>query len=78
MRKSMRACAVLGLASAVLLLCQGCTMPQVKAWERGNLARPEMSLVADPMEAKVQSHIYHSKEASSVVTAGSGGGCGCN
>lgn len=78
MRDCMHKYGILGLVMAALLLCQGCTMPQVKAWERGNLARTEMSLVADPMEAKVQSHIYHSKEASSVVTAGSGGGCGCN
>lgn len=66
------------LTAAALIALQGCAMPQVKAWERGNMARTEMSLVADPMEAKIQSHIYHSKEASSVVTAGSGGGCGCN
>jgi hypothetical protein len=50
----------------------------VKPWERGNLARAEMSFTPDPLERKIKDHIYHSKEAASSVTAGSGGGCGCN
>jgi Domain of unknown function (DUF4266) len=50
----------------------------VKAWERGNLGRPEMSLSTDASAQKIQDHIYHSKEGSASVTAGSGGGCGCN
>lgn len=50
----------------------------VKAWERGNLARPEMAFTTDGSAQKIQDHIYHSKEGSSSVTAGSGGGCGCN
>lgn len=50
----------------------------VKSWERGNLARPEMAFSNDPLAAKIQDHIYVSKEGSSSATAGSGGGCGCN
>jgi hypothetical protein len=62
--------------AVTLLLTQGCT--SVKPWERGYLAKTEMSLAADPMQEKISSHIYHSKEGSSKISAGSGGGCGCN
>ncbi len=57
-------------------LIQGCT--QVKAWERGNLAKQEMAFTPDPLEQKISSHVYHSKEASQTTGAGAGGGCGCN
>ena len=58
-------------------LCQtGCVT--VKAYEKGNLAKKEMSFVPDGLESDMQNHIYFSKEASSSGTAVSGGGCGCN
>ena len=57
-------------------LCAACT--PVKPWERGNLAKPEMSFTPDPLARQIEDHIYHSKEGSSSVVAGSGGGCGCN
>ncbi len=58
------------------LVVAACT--PVKAWERGNFARPEMAFTPDSLEKKIQDHVDHSKEGSSTVTAGSGGGCGCN
>ncbi|WP_027328590.1 DUF4266 domain-containing protein [Marinimicrobium agarilyticum] len=61
------------LAALQLLACT-----QVQPWERGHLARPEMALTTDPMANTLRSHIHHSKEASSSVASGSGGGCGCN
>ena len=60
----------------LLITIAACT--RVKAWERGNLARPEMAFTQDGLERKIQDHIDHSKEGSSSVVAGSGGGCGCN
>ena len=72
----MRKCSYLLFVVSIVAVLQACT--PVKPWERGNLARPEMALVVDSMEATVQSHVYHSKEGSSAVAAGSGGGCGCN
>lgn len=60
----------------VLLNISACA--RVKPWERGNLARPEMGFITDGLEKKIQDHIDQSKEASSSVVAGSGGGCGCN
>lgn len=50
----------------------------VRPWERAHHARPEMALTPDPLEATLRNHIHHSKEGSSSVSAGSGGGCGCN
>jgi len=64
------------LLMILVALTAACT--PVKSWERGNLARPEMSFTPDPLARQIQDHIYHSKEGSSSVVAGSGGGCGCN
>lgn len=61
---------------AVLLALQGCA--SVEPWQRGVLARPEMSLDADPLDAALDDHIYFSKEASSGGRGFGGGGCGCN
>jgi Domain of unknown function (DUF4266) len=62
----------------VITLVSTLACAPVKVWERGNLARPEMAFTPDPLEQKIGDHIYHSKEGSSSVVAGSGGGCGCN
>jgi hypothetical protein len=50
----------------------------VEAWERDVLAKDEMQLVSDPLEAAIDDHIYFSKEASSGGRGFGGGGCGCN
>lgn len=59
-----------------VVLLSACTT--VNPWEKGNLARPEMGLAYDPLEAKIMEHVYFSKEGSSSGSAVSGGGCGCN
>ena len=65
--------------SAVFTLLGGCgTVPTVQAWEKGNLARPEMGFERDSLDAKFTDHIYFSKEAASGGTGVGGGGCGCN
>jgi hypothetical protein len=50
----------------------------VEAWDRDVLARPDMQIVSDPVEAATDEHIYFSKEASSGGQGFGGGGCGCN
>jgi thiol-disulfide isomerase/thioredoxin len=50
----------------------------VRPWERGLLADPAMQLLANPLEAEMDDHIYFSKEASSGGRGFGGGGCGCN
>lgn len=59
-------------------LLTGCASLGVKPWERDVLARPEMQLGADPLDAAIDDHLYFSKEASSGGRSFAGGGCGCN
>jgi len=66
-------CAALIGVGAALGGCAG-----VEPWQRDVLARPEMQIVADPLEAAADEHIYFSKEASSGGQGFGGGGCGCN
>jgi len=59
-----------------LLVLNGCTT--VSPWQRGTLAKPEMSWSPDTLESTLDGHIYFAKEASSGGGAAAGGGCGCN
>ena len=65
-------------ALAVLILASGCSSRGVEPWERDVLARDDMQLVTDPLEAATDDHIYFGKEASSGGRGFGGGGCGCN
>lgn len=67
----------IGVLAACLAL-QGCASLGVEPWERDVLARPEMSLDSNPLDAAIDDHIYFSKEASSGGRGFGGGGCGCN
>lgn len=62
----------------LMLACAGCSSLGVQPWEREILAKEEMQLTVDPIEAATDDHIYFSKEASSGGRAFGGGGCGCN
>jgi hypothetical protein len=59
------------------VLLAGCT-PHVAPWERGNLAKPQMSLEPVPLNAALMRHTYGSKEAATGGYGVGGGGCGCN
>jgi thiol-disulfide isomerase/thioredoxin len=50
----------------------------LKAWQRGYLADPIMSLDGDPLSRIIREHIHASKEAASGDGGAAGGGCGCN
>jgi Domain of unknown function (DUF4266) len=63
---------------SLLLALAGCSTLGVKPWQREILARPEMALTANPMDAAIDDHIYFSKEAASGGRSFGGGGCGCN
>ncbi|HEX9852197.1 MAG TPA: DUF4266 domain-containing protein [Woeseiaceae bacterium] len=74
-------CRALKSATLILLLAAtagGCTSMGVEPWERDVLAKEEMQLTTDPVEAGIDDHIYFSKEASSGGRGFGGGGCGCN
>lgn len=66
------------VASLATLACVGCANLGVKPWQRDVLAKPSMQLVADPLEAAIDDHIYFSKEAATGGRSFGGGGCGCN
>lgn len=69
---------LLSLTLSALLLCSGCSSMGVEPWDRDVLAKDEMQLTSDPLEAALDDHIYFSKEASSGGRGFGGGGCGCN
>ena len=66
------------LALAVVAALAGCADLGAKPWQRGVLARADMQVEADPVQAGLDDHIYFSKEASSGGRGFGGGGCGCN
>ena len=71
--KSFNLSLIMILSMSTLNSCQ-----QVRPWERGTLARPEMAWDSDPLGGLLQDHIFFSKEASSGGNTAAGGGCGCN
>lgn len=62
-------------ALACVALLGGCA--SVPAWERGNLAKPQMAFDLNPTENALRAHAYSSREAAASGTVGAGGGCGC-
>lgn len=67
-----------GPAEALVLAPAAPVGMGVQPWQRGLLADPAMQLLANPLEAEMDDHIYFSKEASSGGRGFGGGGCGCN
>lgn len=67
----------LSCLAPLALLC-ACAMQPPQAWEKGNLAKREMTLNADPLDETFMQHVYYSKEAASGGSGVGGGGCGCN
>jgi len=74
MRSMLRAAGCLCLA--VLGGCAAWAPPQ--PWEKGLLAKPEMTMAGDALGERYAQHIYASKEAASGGYGVGGGGCGCN
>ncbi len=64
----------LGISSAL----GGCAYQPPAPWERGLLARPDMAVQPDPLQARMQESIYASKENAAGGSGIGGGGCGCN
>jgi len=56
--------------------CSAYAPPQ--PWEKGSLAKPAMTMAADPLDQRFIQHIYGSKENASGGYGVGGGGCGCN
>ena len=80
---SMRAAHVEGAlhrlcSASVVLLCTGCAWAPPQPWEKGSLAKPEMTMSSDALDQRFVQHIYASKENASGGYGVGGGGCGCN
>lgn len=69
---------ILLLAVVALGALGGCAMQPPQAWEKGNLARKEMTMENDPLDQAFTQHVYFSKESASGGYGVGGGGCGCN
>ena len=66
-------------ALALALPLMGClTVAPVQAWEKGTLAKPDMTFDSEPLDRVFKEHIYSSKESASGGSGVGGGGCGCN
>lgn len=72
-RQLLAACALVATAAI-----GGCAEAPPQPWERGNLARPEMTMGGDALDQRFVQHIYGSKENASGGYGVGGGGCGCN
>lgn len=68
----------LALMATVLLISACTTLKPVQVWEKGDLAKPEMTFESDVLEAQFSEHIYFSREAANGGAGVGGGGCGCN
>jgi hypothetical protein len=67
------------LLFGILGLLSGCaTWGTVQPWEKGVLAKPEMTFDLDRLDSAFVEHTYFSKEGTWGGATVSGGGCGCN
>jgi hypothetical protein len=71
----MKRAGVAALVAGLGIVLAGCG--SVAPWERGNLAKPQMSAESRAGQQRVLDHIYESREAASGKTSAKGGACGC-
>ena len=63
---------------AVPALVAACAMTPPQPWEKGLLAKPEMTMNAQGLAERLDQRVYGSKENASGGYGVGGGGCGCN
>lgn len=66
---------MLVLAGLIAIMLSGCAA--VAPWERGILAKPQMSLDPQPAQSALRAHVQTSREAAGRNNPAEGGGCGC-
>lgn len=66
------------IIAMMFVMISGCTSVEVKPWEKGTLAKPEMTFEGDRLDNSFVEHTYSSKEGASGGAGVGGGGCGCN
>ncbi|MBI3526180.1 MAG: DUF4266 domain-containing protein [Betaproteobacteria bacterium] len=66
-------------ATALCLPLVGCaSIGSVEPWQKGVLAKPEMSFDDEQASTRYNEHIYSSRETTAGGASVGGGGCGCN
>jgi hypothetical protein len=66
------------LAALTVMLTSCASIAPVAPWEKGFLAKPEMTFEVDVLDQNFTEHTYFSKEGSFGGSGVGGGGCGCN
>lgn len=66
---------MLVLTGLITMMLSGCAA--VAPWERGVLAKPQMSLDPQPAQSALRAHVQTSREAAGRNNPAEGGGCGC-
>jgi hypothetical protein len=74
----LRSAGCLAVCLAIASALGGCAYQPPAPWERGLLARPDMAVQPDPLQARMQESVYASKENAAGGGGIGGGGCGCN
>ena len=70
---------ILILSSIGCLLLMGCSLKEVKPWEKETLAKPIMQFGGIHEDVtRFEGHVYYSKEATRGGAGVGGGGFGCN
>lgn len=65
-------------ATSLVQLLVACAVQPVQPWEKGYLAKSEMTFESDKLDNDFVEHTYSSKEGASGGAGVGGGGCGCN
>lgn len=66
------------IATTLIGLLVGCSVPTVKPFERGQLADPILSFSPNPMDDRFRQHAFDVREGARGATGSQGSGCGCN
>jgi hypothetical protein len=74
----MRALSIRLAVLAGTALLAACAMTPPQPWEKGLLAKPEMTMEPEPLAQRLEQRVYSSKENASGGYGVGGGGCGCN
>lgn len=62
----------------ITALLGACSVTEVSAWQRGNLAKKQMVRDSGGLHTALEQHAYASKEGTAGGYSVGGGGCGCN
>lgn len=74
----MKAICTSAILLATCLLLNACSsITPVQPWQKGILAKPEMTFAGDNIGNEFNEHIYSSREGASGGSGANGGGCGC-